>query len=92
MSVTNLTKKHAETTTVPVNVLSVFDCAKEYHSSKGVTKEQQEHAHYDEEALVHAHHHRQQKHLQGHLHIHKYVYTLNTYTAKRLFHKMNRSH
>lgn len=73
---------------VPVNVLSVFDSAKEHHSGKGVTKEQQEHAHYDEEALVHAHHHRQQKHLQSHLHTHTHKHTFCLVLLKDYFTKV----
>lgn len=44
----------------PVNVLPILDSPEEYHPCKGVTKQQQEHADNDEEALVHADHHSEQ--------------------------------
>lgn len=52
---------------LPVDVLSVFDRSKENNAGKGITEEEEEHAHDDEEALVHADHHGQQQHLQSHL-------------------------
>ena len=52
---------------LPVNVLSVFDSSKENYASKSVTEEKEEHAHDDEEALVHADNHSQQQHLQSYL-------------------------
>lgn len=49
---------------LPVDVLSVFDSSKENDAGKRVTEEEEEHPHDDEEALVHAHDHGQQQHLQ----------------------------
>ena len=45
--------------TLPVDVLSVLDGSKENDASEGVADEEEEHAHDDEEALVHADHHSQ---------------------------------
>lgn len=53
--------------TLPVDVLSVFDCSKKNNASKRIAEEEEEHANDDEEALVHADHHSQQQHLQSHL-------------------------
>lgn len=56
------------TESLPVDVLSVFDCSKENNAGKCVAEQKEEHAHDDEEALVHADYHSQQQHLQSHLH------------------------
>lgn len=52
---------------VPVDVLSKFDCSKKDNTSKCIAKEEEEHANDDEEALVHADYYSQQQHLQSHL-------------------------
>lgn len=47
----------------PVNVLPIFHSTKQNNSSKSVTQQQEEHAYYDKEALVHADDHCQEEHL-----------------------------
>lgn len=67
----------------PVDVLSVLDGSKENYAGKCVAEEEEEHAHDDEEALVHADHHGQQQHLQSHLnssHTHKFIIRIHIWT------------
>lgn len=77
----------------PVDVLSVLDGSEENYAGKCVAEEEEEHAHDDEEALVHADHHGQQQHLQSHLnssHTHTSLllgYTFGLFGQKILQHK-----